>query len=53
MNIRLTDLVLGAKIDSDDGELTVVAHWGEIDDKIYLELKKVVVAPTEELIKET
>ena len=55
MKPRLEDLTLGSKVDSEYGELTVIANWGEIEDKIYLELKKVVevVPPEDELIKET
>ncbi len=48
---HLNDLSLGSKVESEFGELEVVSHWGEINDKIYIELKKV-VSPIQELIKE-
>jgi len=48
---HLNDLSVGSKVDSEYGELTVIANWGEIEDKIYLELKKVeVVEPLEDKI---
>ena len=45
---HLNDLSIGSKVDSEFGELEVIANWGEIDDKIYIELKR----SQESLIKE-
>lgn len=42
MNIRLTDLTVGAIVDGENGQFKVVAHWSD-EKKTYLELEPIKV----------